>query len=233
MKSISKSLIAVLALIAIPSIAADGDSPFMIDKREFKKQYKTIALAPVDAVATLKMPDSVARMIEEEVTRHLQKRGYTVLPSTVLGGIRATMAAQIGGVDDPATGQVDPTKYNAVKTHAFRELWFQHEFDISKKIVPNGTAPNRRLRIKAGIAAMPVTLSLPRYPSPYSTGRISSSIRITAVLKSCKHGWMRSSCRSQRKVFSPTKNESGRLRKLRWIQYSQDGFSQELRSVVA
>jgi hypothetical protein len=129
MKSISKSLIAVLALIAIPSIAADGDSPFMIDKREFKKQYKTIALAPVDAVATLKMPDSVARMIEEEVTRHLQKRGYTVLPSTVLGGIRATMAAQIGGVDDPATGQVDPTKYNAVKTHAFRELWFQHEFD--------------------------------------------------------------------------------------------------------
>jgi hypothetical protein len=129
MKSISKIFVVILALVVTPSIAADGDSPFMLDKREFKKQYKTIALAPVDAVATLKMPDSVARMIEEEVTRHLQKRGYTVLPSTVLGGIRAAMEAQIGGVDDPATGQVDPAKYNAVQTHAFRELWFQHQFD--------------------------------------------------------------------------------------------------------
>jgi hypothetical protein len=129
MKSISKLLIVIAAFGGTPSMAANDDSPFLIDKREFKKQYKTIALSPVDAVAALKLPDSVARMIEEEVTRHLQKRGYTVLPSSVLGGIRAAMESQIGGVDDPATGEVDPTKYQAVKTHAFRELWFQHQFD--------------------------------------------------------------------------------------------------------
>jgi len=129
MRSISALFALFLALAATPSIAADDDSPFRIDKRDFKKQYKTIALSPVAATATLKMPDSVAKMIEEEVTRHLQKRGYTVLPSSVLGGIRATMAAQVGGVEDPVTGQLDAEKNKAVQTHAYRELWFQHEFD--------------------------------------------------------------------------------------------------------
>ena len=129
MKTMPSLLILMFALVTTPSMAADDDSPFLIDKRDFRKQYKTIALSPVEAVATLKMPASVARMIEEEVTRHLQKRGYTVLPSSVLGEIRKAMEAQIGGTEDPVTGQVDPAKHKAVQTHAFRELWFQHEFD--------------------------------------------------------------------------------------------------------
>ncbi len=129
MKIVRIMLVVVLAVVAGPSMAADDESPFRIDKREFRKQYKTIALTPVNAVPSLKMPDSVAGMIEEEVTRHLQKRGYTVLPSTVLGGIRASMTTQIGGIEDPETGQVDPAKQKAVQLHAFRELWFQHAFD--------------------------------------------------------------------------------------------------------
>ena len=129
MKLFARVLIFVFTFVATTSIAADDVSPFLIDKREFKKQYKTIALSPVDAVASLKMPDSVARMIEEEVTRHLQKRGYTVLPSSVLGGIRASMGAQVGGIEDAATGEIDAEKLKAVRSHAIRELWFQHEFD--------------------------------------------------------------------------------------------------------
>lgn len=129
MKTIQSLLVVLLAIVTAPCIAADDESPFRIDKREFRKQYKTIALTPVDAVATLKMPESVARMIEEEVTRRLQKRGYTVLPSTVLGGIRASMVAQVGGLEDPETGLVDQAKLSAVRSHAIRELWFKHEFD--------------------------------------------------------------------------------------------------------
>lgn len=129
MKIVSNLCVMLFAFVATTSIAADDVSPFLIDKRDFKKQYKTIALSPVEAVASLKMPDAVAGMIEEEVTRHLQKRGYTVLPSSVLGGIRAAMEAQVGGVHDPATGEVDSAKLKAVRSHAFRELWFQHAFD--------------------------------------------------------------------------------------------------------
>lgn len=127
-----KTLVATLALfvaIALPALAADKDSPFHIDKRDFRKQFKTIALAPVDADPLFNMPDSVATMLEEEVTRHLQKRGYKVIPTAVLADIRKTMEAQVGGLEDPETGQIDVAKLQAVRAHAFRELWFRNEFD--------------------------------------------------------------------------------------------------------
>lgn len=126
-----KAILAALLcfVLVLPATAADKDSPFLIDKRDFKKQFKTIALSPIDADAVLKMPDSVARMIEAEVTRHLQKRGYTVMPTSMLAGIRDTMESQVGGLEDPETGQTDVAKLQAVRSHAFRELWFQHEFD--------------------------------------------------------------------------------------------------------
>jgi hypothetical protein len=115
--------------IVLPAVAADKESPFLIEKRDFRKQYRTIALAPVDADAIFGMPESAARMIEEEVTRHLQKRGYTVIPTSVLKGIRETMESQVGGIEDPQTGQVNLAKLQAVRAHAFRELWFQRDFD--------------------------------------------------------------------------------------------------------
>lgn len=129
MKKIIPAIVTFFIVIALPAIAADKDSPFLIDKRAFKKQFKTIALAPVDAEPMFNMPESVARMLEEEVTKHLQKRGYTVIPTSVLAEIRKTMESQVGGVNDPETGQVDLAKLQAVRTHAFREMWFRHQFD--------------------------------------------------------------------------------------------------------
>ena len=117
-----------LALV-IPALAARTDEAFFISKRDFKKQYKTIALSPVDADAVFGMPDSVAVMIEEEITKHLEKRGYTVLPSSVLADIRKTMEEQVGGVTNAETGETDMAKLQAVRTHAFRELWFRHDID--------------------------------------------------------------------------------------------------------
>ena len=116
-------------LIAGTAAAASKKDAFLIDKRDFKKQYQVIALTPVDASAYLRMPGSVAATLEEEVTARLQKRGYTVIPSSVLAGIRKTMEEQVGGFKDPETGQVNTAKMQAVRTHAFRELWFQHKFD--------------------------------------------------------------------------------------------------------
>jgi hypothetical protein len=129
MKKTLATFVALCVVIALPALAADKDSPFLIDKRDFRKQFKTIALAPVDADAVLKMPESVARMLEEEVTRHLEKNGYTVIPSSTLAGIREAMAAQVGGLENPDTGQTDPAKLQVVRNHAFRELWYQHKFD--------------------------------------------------------------------------------------------------------
>ena len=121
---------AALALAFTPvADAKDKENPYHIDKRTFKKQYKIIALAPIDANASLQMPDSVALMIEEEITAHLRKRGYTVIPTSVLADIRARMEAQVGGFTDPESGGTDMAKVRAVREHSFRELWFQHQLD--------------------------------------------------------------------------------------------------------
>lgn len=125
-----------LACLVLAGVAtgADKQDPFRINKRDFKKQYKVIALTPVDADPYLQMPDSVARILEQEITAHLQKRGYTVIPSSVLAGIRKTMEAQVGGFEDPDTGQTNYEKINAVREHAFRELWFTQQFDALASI---------------------------------------------------------------------------------------------------
>ncbi len=141
MKVILAALMALICCdLVLPAVAADKDSPFFIDKREFKKQYKTIALGPVDADPMLQMPDSVRAIIEEEVTRHLQKRGYTVLPASVVGDIRNTMEAQVGGFEDPETGRIDTAKVQAVRTHAFRELWFRHDLNAIATIRVSATS---------------------------------------------------------------------------------------------
>jgi len=124
------ALVTSLALlVAGAASAASKDEAWKVKKRDFKKTYKVIALAPVDADPYLEMSDAVAAMLEQEVTARLQKRGYTVLPSSVLAGIREEMAQQVGGIKDKETGREDAAKQAAVRDHAFRELWFRHQFD--------------------------------------------------------------------------------------------------------
>lgn len=124
------AFLAVLGIAAAPvALAAEKYDPYAIDKRTFKKTYPRIALAPVEAGAALKMPDSAKQLIEAEITRHLEKRGFTVIPSAALKGIRETMIEQVGGLQNPATGELDMDKVMAVHSHSLRELWFQEAFD--------------------------------------------------------------------------------------------------------
>ena len=97
MRRLSAGVLA-FALVA-SAYAASDDEAFMVDKRDFKKTYKVIALMPRRCgTPYLEMSDAVAAMLEEEVTA-LQKRGYTVLPSSVLAGILG-VAQQVGGIVD-------------------------------------------------------------------------------------------------------------------------------------
>jgi hypothetical protein len=131
----SRVLVTGLALLFAGNLmAADKDDAFLIDKKQFKKQYRTIALTPVDADGYFDMPDRVAAIIEQEVTARLEKRGYKVIPSTVLAGIQKTMEEQVGGFKKPGSEEDDIAKVQAVRTHSFRELWFQEEFDAMANI---------------------------------------------------------------------------------------------------
>ena len=129
MRSPQFLLVATALLLALPGGAADKDDAFTGDKRDFGKRFTTIALSPVDADPLFVMPERVARILEEEVTTHLEKHGYTVIPSSVLADIRKAMARQVGGLDDPGTGKPDAAKPRAVRSHALRELWYREQFD--------------------------------------------------------------------------------------------------------
>ncbi len=128
-----KTLITLITAICMgassAALAAEKYDPYRIDKREFRKSFETIALAPVEAGTALGMPEAAKQMIEEEITRHLEKRGHTVIPSSVLKEIRQTMVEQVGGLEDPATGELDMEKVQAVHSHSMRELWYRHDFD--------------------------------------------------------------------------------------------------------
>jgi hypothetical protein len=121
-------------LLGATAALADGDSAFLVDKKQFKQQVRTIALTPVDFDGYFGLPDGVAEILEQEVTERLEKRGYSVIPSTVLAGIRRTMEQQVGGITDGATGEMDLAKAQAVRTHAFRELRYQQQFDALANI---------------------------------------------------------------------------------------------------
>lgn len=129
MKTLLLAVAALLLASAAPLYAADKDDAYLVDKKNFKRQYKTIALSPVDFDPSLQMPERVGTLLEQEITRHLEKRGYKVLPSTVLGDIRKTMATQVGGYVEAASGGIDVDKFKAVRRHSMRELWFRHELD--------------------------------------------------------------------------------------------------------
>lgn len=124
-------------LLLSPVLAAKKDDAYLVDKRQFKKTYKVIALSPVDADAALKMPDSAKAIIEQEITARLQKRGYTVIPSTVLGAIRQRMEELVGGTVNE-DGDVNIEKLKAVREHALRELWLRESFDAvaTMRVVP-------------------------------------------------------------------------------------------------
>jgi len=94
-----------------------------------EKTFKVIALVPPEADPYLVFNENVKAMLEQELAERLKKRGYTVMPSSVLAGIRAEMTKQVGGATDPKTGQAIAARQDAVREHALRELWFRQRID--------------------------------------------------------------------------------------------------------
>lgn len=121
-------LITTCVLLLSPFAEAAKVDAYKIKKKDFKKQVETIALAPPEALQQLSLPPATGRLIEQEISRVLSRKGYTVLPSSVFQKIRDTMKQQVGGYKLP-DGSDDLEKMRAVREHSHRELLFQHPVD--------------------------------------------------------------------------------------------------------
>ncbi len=124
---LSRLLVLVIALPLV--VWAADDEPYKVDKREFRKAYKVIAMTPIDTDPYLSLNETARTIIETEVVSRLEKRGYTVVPSSVLAGLRAQMRELVGGTTDPTTGEVDAKKRQIVREHAHREMWLKNDID--------------------------------------------------------------------------------------------------------
>lgn len=129
MTRVLAAITAASIFILVPAAWAGDESPFLIDKKVFKKQVKSVALSPIDAPEAVRMPDSAKAIIQEEIAKYLRKRGYEVIPASVLGDIREVMKRQVGGYQDSKTGRVDMARMQAVREHGHRELLFRHQVD--------------------------------------------------------------------------------------------------------
>ncbi|MCZ6643566.1 MAG: hypothetical protein O7F71_18485 [Gammaproteobacteria bacterium] len=122
-------LLVIFSLICTTSATFAADSPYLIDKRTFKKTIKTLALAPAEASKTLAMPENIGYMLETEVANRLERMGYELIAVDNYRNIRDRMERQVGGYAVTGSEALDADKMAAVREHAFREMLFRHDMD--------------------------------------------------------------------------------------------------------
>ena len=121
--------IVALCFTAYPvALQAADDSPYAIEKREFKKRIKSVALTPLYAPDIFKLDAATRAMIEAEATERMAKTKLKALPIATYAELRQTMADQIGGLAS-ADGEVDAQREAIVWDHAKREMRMRHDVD--------------------------------------------------------------------------------------------------------
>ncbi len=119
----------IFSLICAASATYAAESPYVIDKRTFKKTIKTLAITPAEAAAALNMPEEIGHMLETEVARRLERLGYQLIPVDNYRSIRDRMEQQVGGYAIAGSEELDKDKMSAVREHSYREMLYRHDMD--------------------------------------------------------------------------------------------------------
>ncbi|MCB1661705.1 MAG: hypothetical protein KDI24_13595 [Pseudomonadales bacterium] len=131
--NINKTTVAKIILITLLSFTVTGhtastkDAFIGINEKTLKKEYRYLAVAPLEVAAALKIPDATRTSIESEIINQLEKEGFKILPPKVIQDIRDHMR-QLVGLND-VTEENDVEKLAAVLDHSYRELLLQHNID--------------------------------------------------------------------------------------------------------
>ncbi len=118
------------------TVSAAQESPFFIEKKQFKKQVKTVAVAPIQISLAFEASEALERRLEDEVIRLLEKKRFTVIPVSEYRSIRDAMSEQVGGLFN-AADQLLAARVTTVWDHSFREMLFRHDMDAIANISVN------------------------------------------------------------------------------------------------
>ncbi|MEM7359723.1 MAG: hypothetical protein AAF431_11550 [Pseudomonadota bacterium] len=115
----------VLCSVLLTSIASAqnlNDAYVGMKKKEFKKQFTHLAVAPLVAAPALGLPDEMRKMITDEVLKKLGKaKKKLILPDEVWKFRTQLVSLYPDGVTDENRSAIDD--------HAYRELLFRHPID--------------------------------------------------------------------------------------------------------
>jgi hypothetical protein len=121
-------VLCMLATFVLAGHAESTKDAFLgASKKELKKEYSYLAIAPLEVPAALKISDETRSTIEAEVIKRLEKEGFRILPPSAMQAIRDTMRELVGLTGEP--GESDLEKLSAVRDHSYRELLLTHDID--------------------------------------------------------------------------------------------------------
>ena len=126
---LSRALLAS-ASFAMPSMAAAGaDASFVVPRAELIAAIKSIGVMPVEVDDAVPNQDEVASRLEEDITTHLQRGGFTVVPPSAMRAIRERAQTTLGGVYDPMTGAAIRDRVQALQEFSQHEYRMLHPVD--------------------------------------------------------------------------------------------------------
>lgn len=123
-----RALSGVLVLLAAGCATKPYD-PFRIPAAELRGRVRTIALAPLQVSADLADRSFARDQIEPLVVKRLEQGGFAVVPSAEMERLWRAAAADVGGVFDPVSGEVDRERYDAVEASVLHDLRSQQRVD--------------------------------------------------------------------------------------------------------
>jgi len=119
-------------LIVISSAACTTTTPydpFRIPDSELRERVQTIALAPLRVSPWLAEPAFARAQIETLAAARLVAGDFKVVPSAEMERLWRSIAADVGNLFDPESGEVDDEHWEAVEAAVYRDLQSEHGVD--------------------------------------------------------------------------------------------------------
>lgn len=117
----------LICLLAAPAYAA-SDSPYLIEKKDFKKKISSVALSPLDVPDMIPLSADMRTFLETEAAKALAKKKISNQAMSEYAAIYTNFSNQIGGLRN-AEGELDAKRRALVRDHARREMRLQHAID--------------------------------------------------------------------------------------------------------
>jgi len=109
--------------------------PYLVPKKDFKKTVKIIALAPVAITEGLPDTGPILEEFNTMIESRLREYGYTILRLQEYKAVWASVALEMGGVNDPETGLRDPARVTRAMFATLDTL--KADFKLDAVLIPD------------------------------------------------------------------------------------------------